>query len=67
MQMQAVSRAEGIALLENEGVQDQGACEECTHDQSKQPGNVPLAHVYPTALYVKPSAVTWRQTPPGGT
>jgi hypothetical protein len=37
MQMQAVSRAEGIALLENKGVQDQGACEVCTHDQSKQP------------------------------
>jgi hypothetical protein len=52
--MQAVSRAEGIALSENKGVQDQGACEERTHDQSKQPGNVPLAHVYPTALNLAP-------------
>src|SRR6266508_4553217 len=50
--------SKGITLLESEGVQDHGAREKGTQDQSKQLGNLTLAHVQPPVLYVKPSAVT---------
>src|SRR5919197_3681040 len=50
LRAQCVSLIAPYALLESEGVKDQGAREKGPQDQSKQLGDLTLAHVHPPGI-----------------